>query len=142
MSTNALTIRLRIVCVNPPPSERGGRPVLFGLQDKQGALQSGQPRSDGALVYECDVKASRRDNGMPNFTGSYTHGTPDERFLYLSLGYVGDSGWARRSKIMLSGITWEIVEAARASNSAIEVTVEGVAAPRAKVVSGWAVTEG
>lgn len=141
MSANPFLIRLRILCINLPP-EVGANPLLFGLQDKQGDLQSGQPRSDGALVYECEVKASQNEKGKPNFTGGYTHGTPDERFLYISVRQAYGSGWLRRSKIMLGSITWEMVETAGVSNTPIEITVDGIAAGRAKVVRGWQVTEG
>jgi hypothetical protein len=140
MSTHAQMIRLRVICINPPP-EGNQRPLLFGLQDKQGNLQIGQPRSDGVLVYECDVKATQHDNGKPNFTGSHTHGTPDERFLYISVRSIDDSSWLWRSKIMLRSITWEMVEAAIPSSYAIEITVDGIAAGRAKVVRGWEVTQ-
>ena len=140
MSASPLMIRLRIVCINPPP-EDSERLIGFGLQDKQSNLQSGQPRLDGALVYECDVKATQHDNGKPNFTDSYTQGTPDERFLYISVRQVDSSNWQWRSKIMLSSITWEMVEAAITSSHAIEITVDGIAAGRAKVVQSWQVAE-
>ena len=140
MSANAHVIRLRIICLNPPP-EGNGRPLIYGLQDKQGNLQRGQPRSDWALVYECEVKASQNENGKPNFTGSHTHGTPDERFLYISVRSVDGSNWQWRSKIMLSSVTWEMVEAASAANCPIEITVEGIVPPRAKIVRGWEVAQ-
>jgi hypothetical protein len=139
MSANTHVIRLHIICLNPP--EGNARPLIFGLQDKQGNLQSGQPRSDGALVYECEVKASQSEKGKPNFTGSHTHGTPDERFLYISVRSVDGSNWQWRSKIMLSSITWEMVEAASAANSPIEITVDGIVAPRAKIVRGWEIAQ-
>lgn len=71
-----------------------------GLQDKSGELVPGEPRPDGALRYEAEMKVKPGKGGL-DFSGAHVHGTAGERFLYLSFRQPDGSGWARRSKIML-----------------------------------------
>jgi hypothetical protein len=122
-----LTVRLRIICLNPPLEPCDGQPTVFGLQDKHGALQAGQPRADGSLEFAFDLQAKLAKNGATNFLGAYAHGTVDQRFVYLSLGFASDSaqGWIRRLKVPLSSIHWEQVERAHTNHHILEATVDG-----------------
>jgi len=133
-----LTIHFRVVCLYPPPSHSDGQPTVFGLQDKQGALQPGKSQADGSLVFDFDLQAKPGTNGAANFLGVYTHGSVAERFLYLSYGFANDGsqGWIRRLKIPLSSILWEQVESAHANQSMFEGTVDGMGAGRTRLIGG------
>lgn len=136
MTTN---IKLRIICLNPPEQDAD---VYFGLQDKSNDLKPGTPREDGALVFTCELKtAAGEGTEVPNFTGSFTHGTPKERFLYLSYGSQagGVWNWMKRIKIPLKEITWEQVETAANDNHVLEATVDGRQAATVKLIEGWKV---
>jgi len=104
-------LRLRIVLERPPDG------VDFGLQQGKGtdyrAIQT-QRSSGDDLTFEGTVTAKGdRGEGVPNFLGPLTQGPPGGRFLYIdigkSAGQVG-SGWERRIKVPLSGISWEMIE--------------------------------
>ncbi len=103
---------------------------MFGLQDKNGALVPGQSAPDGTLIFRCELTV--KDSDTPVFTGMFAHGTPQDRFLYLSCRHVDPSqGWVRRIKIPLNGIT--PAQAEQAQNSALETTVDGRQAARVAV---------
>ncbi len=113
-------VRLRIVVTNPPT----GTGTTFGVQDKSGAIRPGAPTAAGSVVFECDVTASDAgDRADPNFLGPYTHGPPTARFVYISHGTPGGTGWIKRIKIPLRSITWSMIEAAR--DGALETEVGG-----------------
>jgi hypothetical protein len=106
------------------------------LQNKDGELDNGTQREDGARVYECEAQV-KLETGVPNFLGKYTHGTPTERFLYLSWGNP-PKGWVRRIKILLKSITREQIEQAAAENRVLQAVVEdGSAAATVKLKEGW-----
>jgi hypothetical protein len=104
-------LRLRIVLERPPAG------VDFGLQQGKGTdyrtIQT--QRSEGKdLTFEGTVmtKGDRVD-GPPNLLGPLTQGPPNGRFLYIDIGKLAgqeDSGWDRRIKVPLGGITWEMIE--------------------------------
>src|SRR5687768_1477209 len=76
------TVNLKIICVHPPATSDS---VSFGLQDKEGNIYNGQPQDDNRLQFSCEVSVKQMESGQPNFTGVFTHGTVQERFLYLTL---------------------------------------------------------
>jgi hypothetical protein len=116
-------------------------------------LQAGHEAPPGTMRFECEatVRPNPR-NGQPNFTGPATHGPADGRFLYLVWqGWVaGTPTRFRRMKITLTPITWEQIEAAGKTETAVlEATVFGVGrdgTPAAASVpllgSGWEVRPG
>jgi len=113
-------VRLRIAVTNAP-MDMG---TSFGLQDKSGAIRPGTLRSMHSVVFECDAKASDRGDGSePNFLGRYAHGTTTARFLNISHGARGGTGWIKRIKVPLSSITWSMIDAAPAG--ALETDVDG-----------------
>ncbi|MBI3867084.1 MAG: hypothetical protein HY299_01015 [Verrucomicrobia bacterium] len=134
------SLRLRVICKAPPdPDEHGAE---FGVQDntttKDWVIHSCQRRENGDFVFECECKARRGTGGnrAPNFLGSFTHGSPAERFLYLSWRPKGWRpgqadpaclAWVRRIKVHLRSITWEQVEAASRSGGVLEAQVHGKA---------------
>jgi Family of unknown function (DUF5990) len=104
-------LRLRIVLESPPAG------VDFGLQQGKGTdyqtVQTQRSQGDD-LRFEGTVTAKdNRDDGLPNFLGPLTQGPPGGRFLYIDIGKSAgqaDSGWDRRLKVPLGGITWETIE--------------------------------
>ena len=104
-------LRLRIVLESPPAG------VDFGLQQGRGTgyrtVETQRSRGDD-LTFEGTVTAKDgRGDGPPNFLGPLTQGPPAGRFLYIDIGRSAgqaDSGWERRIKVPLGGITWEMIE--------------------------------
>jgi hypothetical protein len=120
----AETVRLRIVCENPPPTD--GSSVMFGLQDKKPSLLEGTPQADGALHFECDLDV-KRDGETANFLGAFAQGTPKERFLYISYGRREGNGfeWIRRIKVQLGTIPPELLDRAIAECRALVARIDG-----------------
>lgn len=138
-----LSLRLRLICVAPPLD--AGEPAVFGLQDKQRALDPGQSRPDGSIAYECVVQVRRRQDGTLRFSGPHVHGPAGDPFLYLSLRRETEpAGWIRRLKVPLDGITWRHVLAATdAEGRVLEGRVEGTGSARTPLLGdGWEVRGG
>jgi hypothetical protein len=129
--------------MNPPPPQCDGQPTHFGLQDKNGILLEALPDADGALIYECDLKAKPGAGDTVNFLGSYAHGTPTARFLYLSWAYAGRTPphWIKRIKIPLSAIPWKQVEEAAQSQRLLEAQVDGRRAATVTPIGGWQIRD-
>jgi hypothetical protein len=126
-SAEERAVRLQVRCVNPPVG-------VFGLQDKNRRLSTGQPQPDGSLVFTCELRAKRADDGTPNFLGTFAHGTSDDRFLYLTLlnGDSDQAGIVKRIKVKLGSITWAQVE-----SGTLQATVDGRGAASVKLLDGW-----
>lgn len=130
----SLTVHLRIICLNPPIVDG----AEFGLQDKTPALHRGERTADGALIFTCDLQAKPGAAGAVHFTGSFAHGTPAERFLYLSLGKLesGSWNWTKRLKIPLKSISWTQVEA----DGILEAVMDGRGAATVPLSgAGWTI---
>src|SRR4051794_8014359 len=104
-------VRLRIVLESPPVG------VDFGLQLGGGsAYKTVQTQRSQGDDLRFDGTVTAKDNGgdePPNFLGPLTQGPPGGRFLYIDIGKLAgqaDSGWERRLKVPLGGITWEMIE--------------------------------
>jgi len=120
-------LRLRILLEGPPPG------VDFGLQLGHGTdyetIQKQQFRGkDVSFDFSVTVKDNRAD-GLPNFLGPLTQGPSTARFIYVDVGqYAGqtDIGWARRMKIPLTTISWEMIKlAAKDPQSIVEARLQG-----------------
>jgi hypothetical protein len=137
------TVPVRVVCVDPPAPPPGYDAVEFGLQDKDRALLSGTANPDGSLIYAFTLDVRRHDDGTPNFTGTFAHGSRAERFLYLSQPGLKGGTWAfiKRIKIPLKSITWAQVQAVLAGeDAALEVTVSGQGMATVPLLGdGWTV---
>lgn len=127
------SLQLRIICHNPPPAAFNGVSAsIFGLQDKKGVVDSGQPQPDSSRMFFCTVEANLTENHL-DFSGAYVQGTKGARFLYLSWAYDG-GGWVQRIKIPLSAITNDQV----ASGKSLQVIIEnGRASGTVKLNEGW-----
>ncbi len=132
-------VTLEITCLRAP-TQQG----VFGLQDKNGRLLPPTQQAGGSAVFRCQVRAKpAAASGPPNFSGACTHGSPQERFLYLSLRSVDDpeGAWIKRIKVPLKSITWEQVEAAASHKEArLACTVDGGGSGTVKLITGgWQV---
>lgn len=99
------TVNLKIICANAPSQ-------FFGLQDKKKEIIEGTQLEDGRLAFTFELSVKQRDDGQPNFTGEFAHGTVKERFIYLTTKALSNAEWRilQRSKVHLKTITWEQVE--------------------------------
>lgn len=101
---------IRLVIVEPPPG------VDFGIQHGSGAhyeTRFVQQAKQGDVIFDFSLSiADNRKDGLPNFKGPFAQGPPASRFIYVDVGtYAGqkDTPWARRIKVSLQGITWELI---------------------------------
>jgi len=113
-------LRLRIVLGKPPVG------VDFGLQEGKGhdykTVQ--KRRSKGKdLSFDCTVIVKDNgDDGLPYFLGPLTQGPATGRFLYIDIGKIAgqrDSCWERRIKVLLSGITWDMIQEVSADSKLV-----------------------
>ncbi len=135
------SVRLRLISETQPPTLHEGEPTIFGLQDKQQAVDSGRRCRDGSVEYECVVKVRRGQGDRLRFSGPCVHGTAADPFLYLSWRRGTEPlEWIRRLKISLASITWEQAVAASAEDSLLEGRVAGTGAARVSLLGdGWTV---
>jgi hypothetical protein len=119
------TLALRIICTDPPLTEVNGRPALFGVQDKAGDLMQGHPTADNALQFDISLTVSGDDPAR--LSGKQVHGTPAERFIYLSYRYADTPGeWIKRIKVPLKTITADQVRALQEhASQVLATTVDG-----------------
>ncbi len=114
------TINLKIICANSPSK-------FFGLQDKNKEIIEGTQLEDGRLAFTFELPVKQTDNGQPNFTGEFAHGTVKERFIYLTTKALPNAEWRilQRSKVHLKTVTWEQVETVLANpNTYLEAEVD------------------
>jgi hypothetical protein len=144
-----IAVPLRIILVAPPPG------VDFGIQEGKGndyktiAIQRSKV---GNLVLDCTIKVKgNRDDAPPNFGGPISQGPPSGRFIYIDIGKSAgqfDSGWQRRIKIPLDGITWELIDAVlEKPKRLIQATIPGTGkdggptCATTKPIDGWMVSK-
>ena len=119
-------LTLKIVLENPPSG------VDFGLQKGSGnkyeAIQI-QRFSDKSLEFEFPITVKLNKDGLPNFLGVFVQGPTNQRFIYIDIGTCAgqkDTGWSRRLKIPLTGITLNTIkELTTNSNKILEARVPG-----------------
>jgi hypothetical protein len=120
------TLELRIHAENLPGTTVGGRTgVRVGVQKGQEVEQDVPADSVGA-VFTATLGVRRDANDdRPVFSGPYAHGTPKDRFLYLSWGQREGGDWAMfsRTKIPLQGMAWDSIMAALDGKKPLEVAV-------------------
>ena len=145
-SDETRVVRLRLICLTPPPQQYENSPAEFGLQDKQQVVHPGEMQAGGSLHYEFEVQVRRnRQTNALRFLGPYVHGPPAEPFLYLSWRRkeAGPPSWIRRLKIPLSSITWAQIEAAgRTDRGVLEASVDGTGSGTVPLLGGgWTLRE-
>lgn len=100
-------ITLEIGVIAPPKG------VGFCLQKGKSEKVDYQVSKGEDFRYSFSVRVKPGKNGIPNFLGEFTQGTPKARFVYICAGeYAGQKNavWARRVKIHLSSISWKQIE--------------------------------
>ena len=118
-------LTLRIVLEKPPAD------VDFGLQKGRGSdYETIQKQRSQAkdLSFEFIVRVKANRNNSPVFLGSFVQGPSGDRFVYIDIGtYAGqtETGWSRRLKIPLRGITWEIIDRGSNPQTILEARVPG-----------------
>jgi hypothetical protein len=121
-----MNLRLRVILQTPPAN------VHFGLQKGSGnnyeTVQVQLSKNDD-LYFELavEVKGDRQKDEMPAFKGPFVQGPAGAKFLYIDIGtYAGQADqWSRRLKIPLTGITWEMSQAAAQPGIVLEASVPG-----------------
>ena len=119
-------LNLKIVLENPPGS------VDFGLQKGSGnkyeTIQI-QRFSDKSLEFEFTITVKLTKDGLPNFLGEFVQGPTSQRFIYIDIGTCAGqkgTGWSRRLKIPLTGITLNIIkEVTTDTSKTLEARVPG-----------------
>jgi hypothetical protein len=106
-------VRLRIVYDGTPPNVWDGGAKDFGLQDKANVLRPGKMERSGHVVFEVAIDVKPERTTAPIFLGDFAHGSPKERFLYLSWRNA-NGAYAQRLNLPLAGITWSDIDRARA----------------------------
>ena len=117
-----LELPLRITVVDPPQG------VRFQMQRGRSELVPPVRELRTSLRFDLTVRVGKRPAGTPNFLGPFAQGPPDARFVYVNSGTLAaqaDSCWTRRAKVPLSGITWTLIDQARASGLPVETTMPG-----------------
>ena len=114
---------IRITVLDVPPG------VTFAIQRGKDELLPPARSKGGSLTFDLSVRVSERKGGGPaNVLGPYAQGKPDDRFIYLNSGTMAGqptSCFTRRAKIKTGGITWKLVEQARADEAVVEAQIEG-----------------
>ena len=106
-----IEIPLRAVIEAPPPG------VQWALQRSRGDYSDLAPPTKSLperLVFDFTIQAERAADGGLRLLGPGVQGPPTARFFYLNSGTLaGDtsSGFSRRAKISLMGLTWPMIEA-------------------------------
>ena len=115
---------LRITVLHPPPG------VALAVQKGRDELLPPSRQTADEAVFDFTVRIGTQPDGRPNFLGPFAQGTPADRFVYVNSGKRAgqqDSGWDRRAKVKLGGITPKMVDAALAEPGAVLVArFEGV----------------
>jgi len=119
-----VTIRLR--CVEfPGRTFEGSRDVEVGVQKDEEVIDlvPGDAK-EAQFMFLLRVEKNPK-TGKPNFLGPFAHGTPTNRFLYLS--WSAEQGAQRirfrRAKILLNHIEWLSIEKALKSGNPIDATL-------------------
>ena len=118
---NARAVNFRLVYDGIGPIKWSGGTNDFGLQDKAGNLSTGLviDKDQRAFTFSLQVKSDQF--GAPVFSGPFCHGSPKDRFIYLSWRNA-QGGFDQRLKLPLVGITWTDIQMAL-SHQAIIVGV-------------------
>jgi hypothetical protein len=116
-------LRLRITVVGPPAG------VALRMQRGRAELADAVASSADALVFEFPVAVADAAKTPPRFTGPFTQGPADGRFVYINVGTsAGQFGspWTRRIKVPLYSITPALVSSALATPGALlETRISG-----------------
>jgi hypothetical protein len=106
---DSIAIKLMYDGIGPVTWSRD--PRGFGVQDEAGALHPGSPGPNDTVVFELTFQAKSNGSDLPVLIGTFAHGPPRGRFIYL--GWRNDQGGlAQRLKLPLGTITWSDIREA------------------------------
>ena len=105
-------ITLQIILIKPT------RETEFGLQKGSGnnyetVQKQRSDSNDLFFKFSVKVKGERQKDLSPKFSGHFVQGPAGNKFIYIDIGtYAGqtNTGWSRRLKIPLNGITWNDID--------------------------------
>jgi hypothetical protein len=119
------TVKVRLIHAGVQQGPPVPEPVDFGAQDKS-LVHPGKPSKGGLLHFEIDI-AVKAASASSAFSGSFVHGPPAGRFLYLSWKKRGqdEHPWAWRIKMPLGGISWSLLRQAQKDGHCVETNVVG-----------------
>jgi len=119
-------LKLRIVLEAAPAGPDFGLQKGHGSDYKPVQVQRSGPKE---LFFECSVDVITNGKiSAARFLGPFVQGPADGKFLYLDIGeFAGqkESGWSRRLKIPLSGITAALLRRA-VKGAGLETRVPGI----------------
>jgi hypothetical protein len=121
-------IHLRVIHNGVQPGTPLDEPLRFGLQDGKGEVHSGLTQPGKPQNFDIVLEVSEGDDAsQPVFRGTFAHGPPKGRFVYLSWKRQGkhEHPWAWRIKVPLSGIGWAQVRAAAKPGKCLVANVIG-----------------
>jgi len=135
------TLSLHVTLQSPPAG------VAFSLQKGHGhdfEIEQAQISIGGDLHFNLEVNV--KDGETPSFTGPYVEGPTGSKFVYIRVGILAgqETGYERRIKIPLTGITREMIAQA---TKGIETTIPGTAkdgtptCATVKPFAGWSVVK-
>ena len=134
-------VRVRLICLVPPPAQHERRATEFGLQDKAQELHPGDALADGALMFNCVVTITDAASAA-RFGGPFAHGKPGDQFLYLGWRPrdAERGAWIRRAKISLNAIVPEQLARVAVGNGLLQARIRAIDASRPQLLDGgWTV---
>lgn len=112
MSRNERSVvRVRLTAIDPPFQTE--HQVVFGLQDKQGAVDAVD--ATRTTTFETGIELVGHGDADLDFRGVHVHGKKGDRFLYLSWGTADHAEpfvMFARAKIKLADIPTDLLQAA------------------------------
>lgn len=97
----------------------------FGLQDTKGNIVPGERQTDGMLVFSFSLKIKEGKDGIPVFTGPFSSGPVDDRFVYLSWLAIDRGDYINRVKVRLKGIGWKMIQDSQKKTRCITADMSG-----------------
>jgi hypothetical protein len=85
---------------------------VFALQNGHERVLEAKSATGEAIVFDFPVKIADAGALPPRLTGSFTHGPPGARFVYVNSGVLAkDAGsqWMRRARVPLGSISQELI---------------------------------
>jgi hypothetical protein len=134
-------IHLRLIHDGVQPGTPLNEPLRFGLQDAKGDVHAGSGQPGEPLDFDLALEVDEGGEAdKPVFRGSFAHGPPKARFIYLSWKRHGEHAhpWGWRIKIPLSGIGWDEIRAAGKPGKCLVANVIG-RRPHASEAIAWRV---
>jgi hypothetical protein len=120
-------INVRLIHDGVQPGDPLDEPMRFGVQDTRGGVHPGLIEPGEARNFDLALDVRGDEATRPFFSGSFAHGPPAGRFLYLSWKREGqhEHPWCWRIKIPLVGIGWAEIRAVERPGKCIATNVIG-----------------